>query len=91
MKRQQIISRERDVMTSDSKPNSPLTGDSILKQYTKQLMSSGRTDKEIVGDLETYYYNLCNNCDQEILRLREELEIAQAEERTTMAEDLVIP
>jgi hypothetical protein len=31
-------------------------GDSILKNYTKQLMSSGRTDKEIVGDLEKYYY-----------------------------------
>jgi len=54
-------------------------------------MSSGRTDKEIVSDLENYYNQLCTNCDQEILRLREELEIAQAEERSEMAEDLVIP
>lgn len=75
MRKQHIISREGDA-TTESKPNSPLQGDSILKAYTKQLMSSGRTDKEIVGDLEAYYYNLCNNCDQEILRLREELEIA---------------
>lgn len=30
-------------------------GDSIIKHYTKQLMSSGRTDEEIVGDLEAYY------------------------------------
>jgi len=54
-------------------------------------MSSGRTDTEIVGDLEAYYNQLCANCDQEILRLREELEVAQAEERTALAEDLVIP
>ena len=54
-------------------------------------MSSGRTDKEIVSDLENYYNQLCTNCDQEILRLREELEIAQAEDRSEMAEDLVIP
>jgi len=30
-------------------------GDTIIKHYTKQLMSSGRTDNEIVGDLEKYY------------------------------------
>lgn len=54
-------------------------------------MSSGRMDREIVGDLESYYHQLCTNCDQEILRLREELKLAEAEERTTMAEDLVIP
>ena len=54
-------------------------------------MSSGRTDKEIVNDLEAYYNQLCTNCDQEILRLREELELSQAEERTTLAEDLIIP
>lgn len=59
--------------------------------YTKQLMSSGRTDAEIVGDLEAYYNQLCTNCDQEILRLREELEIVQAEERTALADDLVVP
>lgn len=57
----------------------------------KQLMTSGRTDTEIVSDLEKYYFQLCNNCDQEILRLREEYEIVQAEERTNMADDLVIP
>ena len=54
-------------------------------------MSSGRTDKEIVSDLESYYNQLCTNCDQEILRLREELELAAAEERTQMAENLVLP
>ena len=64
---------------------------SILNNYSKQLMSSGRTDKEIVNDLEAYYNQLCTNCDQEILRLREELELSQAEERTNLAEDLIIP
>ena len=54
-------------------------------------MSSGRTDKEIVSDLETYYNQLCTNCDQEILRLREELELVNAEERTSMADNLVMP
>ena len=66
-------------------------GDSIIKHYTKQLMTSGRTDQEIVGDLEAYYNQLCTNCDQEILRLREELEIVKAEERTALADDLVVP
>ena len=65
--------------------------DSIIKHYTKQLMSSNRTDQEITHDLEQYYTQLCNNCDQEILRLREELQLAEAEDRTSMAEDLVIP
>jgi len=37
--------------------------DTIIKYYTKQLMSSGRTDNEITGDLEKYYTQLCNNCD----------------------------
>jgi len=37
--------------------------DSIIKHYTKQLMTSGRTDKEIVSDLESYYNLLCLNCD----------------------------
>ena len=69
----------------------PPVGDTIIKYYTKQLMSSNRTDNEIVSDLNGYYNQLCNNCDSEILRLREELRIAEAEERTTMAEDLVIP
>lgn len=86
--RKQLISREQ--MSSASGMVQPV-GDSILKHYTKQLMSSGRMDREIVGDLENYYHQLCTNCDQEILRLREELKLAEAEERTTMAEDLVIP
>ena len=75
---------------SEGEPNPP-AGDTIIKHYTKQLMSSNRTDNEIVSDLNAYYYQLCGNCDSEILRLREELKIAEAEERTTMAEDLVIP
>ena len=54
-------------------------------------MTSGRTDKEIVGDLEAYYYQLCTNCDQEILRLREQLEGVHDEKRTKVAADLIIP
>lgn len=54
-------------------------------------MITGRTDNEIVGDIEKYYNQLCLNCDQEILRLREEMELAQAEERTNMAEEIIIP
>lgn len=37
--------------------------DTIIKHYVKQLMTSGRTDNEIVGDIEKYYHQLCNNCD----------------------------
>ena len=35
--------------------NSLENNDTIIKYYTKQLMSSGRTDNEITGDLEKYY------------------------------------
>ena len=92
--RKQMLSRDQlssATAGAHGFPGGMPVGDSILKNYTKQLMSSGRTDKEIVGDLEKYYYQLCTNCDQEILRLREELKLAEAEERTTMAEDLVLP
>ena len=54
-------------------------------------MTSGRTDKEIVADLETYYNQLCDTFDREVLKLREEYEITQAEDRTLMAEELIIP
>ena len=54
-------------------------------------MTSGRTDKEIVADLETYYNQLCDTFDREVLKLREEYEITQAEDRTQVAEELVIP
>ena len=37
--------------------------ESILKAYTKSLMGSGRQDEEIVYDLESYYNQLCTNCD----------------------------
>lgn len=66
-------------------------GDSILKVYMKQLMQSGRTDDEIVTDIETYYNQLCSNCDSEILRLREELEMVEAEKRTGLAEEVISP
>ena len=29
--------------------------DAILKLYVKQLMQSGRTDREICADIEVYY------------------------------------
>lgn len=76
------IPRDSGYNSSDGRPNGvpslkpQQVPDSILNNYTKQLMSSGRTDKEIVNDLEAYYNQLCTNCDQEILRLREELELA---------------
>ena len=90
LRQQQILSREREgVMSYGS--GQEVQSDSIIKHYTKQLMTSGRTDKEIVQDLEVYYNQLCLNCDQEIIRLREQLELAQAQERSEMAEDLVLP
>lgn len=54
-------------------------------------MSSGRTDIEIITEIEAYYYQLCLNCDQEVLRLREELCQVEAENRSNLAEDLIVP
>lgn len=80
--------RRNEIMSSQADEMHP-KGDSIIKLYTKQLMQSGRTDPEIVSDLEQYYNQLCSNCDMEILRLKEEYEQVQAEDRTVMAEELI--
>jgi hypothetical protein len=77
------------MMMSSAATTAMPKGDSILKLYVKQLMQSGRTDPEIVTDLEQYYNQLCSNCDMEILRLKEEFEIVQAEDRTGIAEELI--
>jgi len=42
------------------------------------LISSGRSDAEIVESLEQYYNKISTNSDDEILRLKEELEIQKA-------------
>lgn len=42
-----------------------------------------------MNDLEQYYNQLCSNCDAEILRLKEEFDQVQAEDRTAVAEELV--
>lgn len=47
MRRNELISSQETMQPK---------GDSIIKLYTKQLMQSGRTDPEIVSDLEQYYF-----------------------------------
>eukprot|EP00347_Sterkiella_histriomuscorum_P015923 403355172 len=63
----------------------------IVQQFTSDLIQSGRNEPEIVESLEQYYNKLCKNSDDEIVQLREELEIQKALARELQAEEVVIP
>ena len=50
----------------------------MLQAYVKQLVAAGKSEQEVITDLETYYDTLCKSCDTEILDLKEELEFEKA-------------
>lgn len=51
---------------------------SVLQQYVKDLVTAGKSEDEVINDLEAYYDTLCRSCDTEILDLKEELEYEKA-------------
>ena len=53
----------------------------VLQQYVKDLITAGKSEAELVTDLETYYNTLVQSCDHEILDLKEELEYEKAFQR----------
>ena len=52
--------------------------ENVLQKFVADLIQSGRSDPEIVESLEQYYNKLSTNSDDEILRLKEELEVQKA-------------
>lgn len=56
----------------------------------QDLIQSGKTEYEMTRDLETYYYMLVENCDNEIVDLREHLEVEKAGFREEAAEEVYL-
>ena len=62
----------------------------VLCQYVKDLISSGKDENEVISDLESYYNTLVENCDNEIIDLKEELELEKAAFREEAAEEVYL-
>jgi len=60
----------------------------VLAQYVQDLIESGKSEQEMTRDLEQYYTALVKNCDDEILDLKEELELEKASFREEAAEEV---
>lgn len=62
----------------------------MLCQYVKDLVASGKSEYEVISDLEGYYNTLVENCDTEIIDLKEELEREKAAFREEAAEEVYL-
>ena len=62
----------------------------VLCQYVKDLVASGKSEYEVISDLEGYYNTLVENCDTEIIDLKEELEREKAAFREEAAEEVYL-
>jgi len=62
----------------------------VLCQYVKDLVASGKDENEVIGDLEGYYCTLVEKCDDEIIDLKEELELEKAGFREDAAEEVYL-
>lgn len=56
----------------------------------QDLINAGKSEEEMTRDLEAYYYMLVQNCDSEILDLREQLEVEKAGFREEAAEEVYL-
>ena len=62
----------------------------VLASYVTDLIQAGKTEDELTDDVELYYQTLVNNCDKEILDLKEELEVERASFRHEAAEEVYL-
>lgn len=56
----------------------------------KDLVAAGKSEEELVTDLEMYYDTLVQRCDNEILDLKEELEFEKAAHREQAADEVYL-
>ncbi len=56
----------------------------------KDLVSAGKSEEDVVDDLEAYYDTLVRSCDTEIIDLKEELEMEKAGHREQAAEEVYL-
>ena len=62
----------------------------MLVQYINDLVTSGKTEMEVVDSIENYYSTLVSKCDSEILDLKEELEFEKAAFREECADEVYL-
>jgi hypothetical protein len=62
----------------------------VLEQYVKELVAGGKSEGELITDLENYYQTLAGSCDNEILDLKEELEFEKAAHREQAADEVYL-
>ena len=62
----------------------------MLQQYVKDLVAGGKSEAELVTDLEAYYDTLVQSCDSEIIDLKEELEFEKAAHREQAADEVYL-
>ena len=62
----------------------------MLQQYVKDLVAGGKSEAELVTDLEAYYNTLVQSCDSEIIDLKEELEFEKAAHREQAADEVYL-
>ena len=62
----------------------------MLRQFVQDLIEAGKTEDEMTRDLETYYNLLVENCDNEMIDLREQLEIEKATFREEAADEIYL-
>ena len=56
----------------------------------KDLVTAGKSEAELITDLESYYDTLVQSCDTEILDLKEELEFEKAAHREQAADEVYL-
>jgi len=54
------------------------------------LIAAGKSEAELITDIEKYYNTLVVSCDTEILDLKEELEFEKAAHREQAADDVYL-
>jgi glutamate/tyrosine decarboxylase-like PLP-dependent enzyme len=69
----------------------PLLGESVIQQYTLDLLLSGRDDAETVDSLEQYFTNLAGGFEEELHRIQQQTDLHKAAARELEAHEVVIP
>ena len=71
-------------------PSSQSQESTVIQQYVKDLVGAGKSELELINDLESYYDTLCKSCDNEIIDLKEELEFEKAAYREEAADEVYL-
>ncbi|TNV74000.1 hypothetical protein FGO68_gene15745 [Halteria grandinella] len=85
---QRLSPQNLDLVASTQQPNQ---ADTVIQQYTMDLVTSGRDDAEIVDSLEQYYSSLAHGFDDELMRVQKEIELHKAAARELEAQEIVLP